>query len=187
MSEAEKQPHGPAPSEVQVCLTDGMERRRFVKWIVGSLLALIGGVFTWSSVSALASRILAPAPLRYYRVDGFDSIPVGRPAKLTFQYVRLDAYLRQPVIEYVWVAKRSAADAVVYSPLCPHLGCRYDWHGDVGQFICPCHNSVFDATGKVLGGPSPRPLDTLASKVENGVLYVGWEYFRAGIPGKVAT
>jgi Rieske Fe-S protein len=65
------------------------------------------------------------------------------------------------------------------------LGCRTNWHPELQKFICPCHNSIFSITGKVLGGPSPRPLDTLSHKVEEGTLYVQWEQFETGIPEKV--
>jgi menaquinol-cytochrome c reductase iron-sulfur subunit len=40
-------------------------------------------------------------------------------------------------------------------------------------------------TGKVLGGPPPRPLDTLPVKVENGEVHVMFETFRTGIEEKV--
>ena len=32
-------------------------------------------------------------------------------------------------------------------------------------FLCPCHLSIYDASGKVLDGPAPRPLDALPIKV----------------------
>jgi menaquinol-cytochrome c reductase iron-sulfur subunit len=187
MSEAEKRPgEGLTPHESE-CAGIAATRRRFVTWAAGSLLALVAAVFGWSFVSALASRMLGLAPLRYTRVDGFESIPAGVPSRLTFSYVRLDAYLRQPVTECVWVIKRSPADAVVFSPICPHLGCRYDWHPGDKLFVCPCHNSVFDAAGMVVSGPTPRPLDTLPWKLQDGVLHVEWQYFKSGVPGKVRT
>jgi Rieske Fe-S protein len=37
----------------------------------------------------------------------------------------------------------------------------------------------------VLGGPPPRPLDTLPVKVEDGVLYAEYQDFRLGVPDKV--
>jgi Rieske Fe-S protein len=44
-----------------------------------------------------------------------------------------------------------------FSTKCPHAGCIVAWQKT--QFQCPCHNSNFDATGKVLGGPAKTSLD----------------------------
>ena len=40
-------------------------------------------------------------------------------------------------------------------------------------------------TGAVLGGPPPRPLDTLPVKVENGEVHVLYQSFRTGVPDKI--
>jgi Rieske Fe-S protein len=45
------------------------------------------------------------------------------------------------------------------SALCPHLGCVITSTGR--GFRCPCHGSTFDADGRVLDGPAPRPLSWL--------------------------
>jgi len=37
----------------------------------------------------------------------------------------------------------------------------------------------------VLGGPAPRPLDTLPTKIQSEELNVEWKQFKAGIPEKV--
>lgn len=39
---------------------------------------------------------------------------------------------------------------------CTHLGCtvgKVEW-----GYLCPCHGSRFDQSGRVLRGPAPRPL-----------------------------
>ena len=57
------------------------------------------------------------------------------------------------------------------SNVCTHLGCiisAVDW-----GFQCPCHGSKFDKSGKVIGGPAPRPLPWLkVSKHLDGSLVV---------------
>jgi len=61
-------------------------------------------------------------------------------------------------------------NVAAYSAVCPHLCCTVsDWRtgptdgGAHGVLLCPCHLSRFDpwAGGRVLGGPSPRPLPIL--------------------------
>lgn len=47
------------------------------------------------------------------------------------------------------------------SSICTHLGCVVHRNPD-GEFKCPCHGSVFDAKGKVQGGPAPKGLNWLA-------------------------
>ena len=42
---------------------------------------------------------------------------------------------------------------------CPHLGCQVQQTAE--GFACPCHNSRFDAEGRLIHGPADRPLQTL--------------------------
>lgn len=55
---------------------------------------------------------------------------------------------------------------------CTHLGCSVPWVEDEGQFHCPCHGSLFNEKGEVLGGPAPRPLDVFPVTVEDGQVWV---------------
>lgn len=43
------------------------------------------------------------------------------------------------------------------SGICTHLGCTVA-RQEEGGFFCPCHGSRFDAQGKNVSGPAPRPL-----------------------------
>ena len=72
----------------------------------------------------------------------------------------------------------------VLSPICPHLGCSIPWIEAKQQFICPCHTAIFNLDGTRVSGPSPRAMDDLESKVEEGVLKVRYQYFRQLIPTK---
>jgi Rieske Fe-S protein len=67
----------------------------------------------------------------------------------------------------IWTNKKDIP-YLAFSGKCPHLGCAYKWrkHKILGQvFLCPCHLSIYDASGQVLDGPAPRPLDVLPIQV----------------------
>ncbi|MFA5787344.1 MAG: ubiquinol-cytochrome c reductase iron-sulfur subunit [Actinomycetota bacterium] len=55
---------------------------------------------------------------------------------------------------------------------CTHLGCTVPWREDEGLFHCPCHSSLFNRRGEVIGGPAPRPLDLFPLRAEEGQLVV---------------
>lgn len=60
----------------------------------------------------------------------------------------------------LWVFRNEAAQLYAISAVCTHLGCIVKRQED-GQFLCPCHGSVFTADGKVLIGPAPTALHWL--------------------------
>lgn len=45
------------------------------------------------------------------------------------------------------------------SATCTHLGCTVQYHGDLRQIWCACHNGIYDLNGRNISGPPPRPLD----------------------------
>lgn len=48
--------------------------------------------------------------------------------------------------------------------ICRHKGCTVELSGD--QFVCPCHGSEYDITGKVTHGPSKANLRTWETKYD---------------------
>lgn len=55
---------------------------------------------------------------------------------------------------------------------CTHLGCAVPWVEEERQFHCPCHGSLFNEVGEVVGGPAPRPLDTFPVSIRSGEVWV---------------
>lgn len=59
------------------------------------------------------------------------------------------------------------------SARCTHLGCLVVWNRDHRMFLCPCHGGKFDAEGRNVEGPPPRPLDQFGLGLDdNGFLVV---------------
>jgi len=162
-------------------------RRGFLKLTVGVLSALVAAAMAVPLIGTILGPSFRLKKPRWAKVGDITSLAVDQPVNLKFPFKTEDAYLRETIIHDVWVVKHSSSEVTVFSPICPHLGCHYDWHADGNEFICPCHGSVYSMTGKVLGGPAPRPLDTLPWKLEGNVLSVEWEKFKVGIPQKIQT
>lgn len=55
---------------------------------------------------------------------------------------------------------------------CTHLGCTVPWNEDESRFHCPCHSSIFTATGDVVSGPAPRPMDIFPVEISDGEVIV---------------
>lgn len=160
-------------------------RRQFLKIASGILTALVGLTLGVPLVSTLVGAAWRLRKSHWSNVADIDSISPGQPVSLTFTDNVQDAYVRETVLHSVWAVKDLDSKVVVYSPICPHLGCEYSWDNQTRHFECPCHGSVFALDGKVLAGPAPRPLDTLPTKISNGALAVVWKRFKLGIREKV--
>ncbi len=49
--------------------------------------------------------------------------------------------------------------ARAFSAKCPHLGCTVNFDAISKKFKCPCHGSMFDASGKWISGPAGKDLE----------------------------
>jgi Rieske Fe-S protein len=66
-------------------------------------------------------------------------------------------------------------DFLALSSTCPHLGCQVHWEQANNRFFCPCHNGVFDPSGKGTGGPpgdAGQSLPHYSLRVEGGLLFI---------------
>jgi menaquinol-cytochrome c reductase iron-sulfur subunit len=161
-----------------------VSRRGFVGWAVGLGAGFIGVVLGLPLLALFrGTNTAAVGP--FVEVTDVGSLPLGEPAPLTFVEEDTDAYVHQILPHSVWAVKKSETEVVVYSPVCPHLGCQVYWNARTKQYDCPCHGSVFAPDGHVLAGPAPRALDTLPVKIEKGQLYVQWVQYKPGLPDKV--
>lgn len=47
-----------------------------------------------------------------------------------------------------------------FSAICTHLECTVQYKAETSQIWCACHNGTYDLSGKNVGGPPPKPLES---------------------------
>ncbi len=109
-------------------------------------------------------------------VDEFQAIIA--PVKRLVLIEQRDGWRRTVSQKPVYVARDSAGHLTVLSAVCTHLGCTVPWIEKQDKFICPCHQAIFDPSGRLIGGPAPRGMDALPMKIEQGVVKVQYQFFR---------
>jgi Rieske Fe-S protein len=125
---------------------------------------------------------------KWVRLGEVEQFDPKVPIKVDFVDTANDAWVETRRLRNVWIYTPDGQHFQVYNGRCTHLGCNYALDKEKNVFRCPCHTGYFNVeTGAVLGGPPPRPLDTLQVKVEAGVLYADYQDFRLGVSGKAAV
>jgi menaquinol-cytochrome c reductase iron-sulfur subunit len=154
-------------------------------------LAIVGGAVGGGALAVPTVRFLiAPAQGgaaagRWIRTVRLDALTDGEPKRVPLVADRRDAWTLEKQVELgaAWLLRQS--DSVkAWSVTCPHLGCAIDRSQTAPGFYCPCHDSAFDPQGHRLSGPSPRDLDSLDTRVEDGFVLVDYRRFRQGTPEK---
>jgi len=46
-----------------------------------------------------------------------------------------------------------------FNAICTHLDCTVGFRPEESDIFCPCHNGVYDLSGRVVSGPPPRALE----------------------------
>ena len=108
----------------------------------------------------------------------------------------VDAWVTVPrqTIGNVYVRKTVTNEILAWQALCPHAGCvlgvktaeNPKTKNSELLFACPCHTAHFDLSGNLLDEKpdSPRNMDSLETKVEDGKVYVKFQNFQFGVSAK---
>ncbi|WP_237244970.1 MULTISPECIES: ubiquinol-cytochrome c reductase iron-sulfur subunit [Sorangium] len=169
-------PYGGPPPE---------ERRGALKALVA-----IGGLAYAGAIAVPAATFLAgPAGTagassgreRWVRVGRLADLPPGEPRRLKVIGEERDAFTvaKDQMLGAIWVI-REGEKIRAMSATCPHLGCGIELNDDKKSFNCPCHASRFALSGAPETGPSPRPMDPLATRVVDGWVEVDFRRYRDG-------
>jgi quinol---cytochrome c reductase iron-sulfur subunit, bacillus type len=178
----------PAPPEVDPFDTpQDATRRTFQTYLASSLASFAGIVVGFPVLGYLAAPLTQKVRAAWISLGRAEFFRAGEPKLVSVSVDREDGWRRSSEARSVWVRALNAGRFTAFNGQCTHLGCAFSWktQGEyAGKFFCPCHDGVYDAEGKVLAGPPPRPLDQLETRVENGELLVLYEDFQQGIGEK---
>lgn len=135
-------------------------RREFCNFLGLTSAALFLGAAGFAGKSALDGRAapgVAPA-----RIEGAEALAPN--SALNFHY---------PTEKDSAILIRTASGAYhAYGQKCTHLACPVYYARQHGRLECPCHEGAFDAaTGNVLYGPPPRPLDVIEIELRDGQVW----------------
>src|SRR3990170_1932564 len=175
------------PANTQATRDEGIRRRDFLRLVIASIAGFIASAVGLPITGYLLSPALKTAKAEWTDLGPASDFPLGVPRQVPFTQFRRDGWIERPENLSVWVWRESETALVVYNGHCTHLGCAYNWITSgkhEGHFFCPCHDGVYDPDGTVIGGPPPRPLDRLETKVEDGKLFVVYQDFRLGVSEK---
>ena len=173
-------------------ISEDQDRRGFfakVSVTLGALLALfplgagIGILFDPLRRKSGRGDWIAIAPLSALPEDGS---PVRFPVILKES---IDAWTKKKNVPIgaVYLKRVNGGGVIAFNVTCPHLGCAIDFRSAERDYFCPCHNSSFGLDGSISNpdSPSPRPMDSLQTKVEKGEIKVKYLDFRAGVKDKI--
>jgi menaquinol-cytochrome c reductase iron-sulfur subunit len=147
-------------------------------------IALGGGVGCVAIGVPAVRLLLAPARAgsssgRWIKTVPIEALPEGEPTRVPMIADHHDAWVIEKNVPLgaAWLVRRGES-VRAWSAVCPHLGCAVGRSVTGRGFHCPCHDSLFDAMGRRLNGPSPRDLDALDTRVADRFVLVDFRRFR---------
>ena len=151
----------------------GVTRRDFI-YVASATLAAIGGAAAaWPLIDQMNPSADTLA-LKEIDVD-LSSIAPGQ--QITVEWQKKPVFIRRRTPEEIKEAQDVPLDelkdpqadsARVQKPewlivvaICTHLGCipSKDMKGEFGGWLCPCHGSQYDTSGRIRKGPAPKNLE----------------------------
>ncbi len=160
----------PGPNSSDSTEAESPDRRRFLE--TASRTAMVAGVVGgYGGFALIAGKYLYPATtgeVMWQFVTEVEGVDVGDSIRY-----------RGPSGEMINITRMqregTADDFIALSSTCPHLGCQVRWEGQNDRFFCPCHNGVFDPSGRGIGGPpgdAGQSLPRYELRVERDLLHI---------------
>jgi nitrite reductase/ring-hydroxylating ferredoxin subunit len=170
-------------------------RRDFIKVSVAAGIGACAiGVPVCAGVRLITQPIFAESSVgKFYPITTITSL-TEQPQKFTIIDDKKDAWMTLPDQKIgTFYLRKIGNDVQAFHSLCPHAGgmiqfgiCKNPKTDESEElFSCPCHAAFFDLNGARIGiNASPRDMDSLEIKIEEGQVFVRFENFIFGIADK---
>jgi len=136
-------------------------RRRFLRYILGFSV-----VSSLVMLAAPAIAFLVPPKAGTEGAGG--KISAGTTAEIPPGKGKVVPMGSKPVIVI-----NGEQGVTAFSAICTHLGCIVAFDETNANIVCPCHDGRFNpATGAVVSGPPPAPLQAVTVSVENDEIFL---------------
>lgn len=148
-----------------------MHRRTFVVRVIQSIHAVMGATLAF----IVGGAVVAPSFTRRQRTwlpaADLAALADGTPHAVSLRVARPDGAIETIDRRMVYLV-RTGDSVRALDSTCTHLGCRTRFNRESGRIECPCHGGLYDASGNVVGGPPPSPLQSLPARIEQDTVYV---------------
>jgi menaquinol-cytochrome c reductase iron-sulfur subunit len=152
-------------------IDERMSRRDFLNRAILGLSGLAAAIVGVPIVAYLFSPLIHPKH-EWQPVGPIEQFEVGATTQVTIQDPSPLPWAGQTALTAAWLRRNSQNDFTCFAVNCTHLGCPVNWLQDAQLFLCPCHGGVYYADGTVAGGPPPKPLWHLQTRLNNGQVEV---------------
>jgi Rieske Fe-S protein len=134
-------------------------RRQFLNGLIGGWLTALLGSFLLPLI-----RFVFP--------------PYREPDEVTLAFADFKDLKPNTVKGFSWgnkpglIKKNEAGELQAFVAVCTHLDCNVTYIPAKKKFFCACHDGWYDANGRNIQGPPPKPLRQLVVTIDGENLVV---------------
>lgn len=156
-------------------MNDTLTRRKLLNRALIAASAVAGAAVGVPIIGYLLGPLIKPATPEWRDVGPVEKFHVGETVGVTYEDPFPLPWSGQTAQSLAWLRRTGDSDFTAFALNCTHLGCPVNWKQEAEFFFCPCHGGVFDAQGKVVGGPPREPLWHHAVRTRDGRVEVATE------------
>ncbi len=151
-----------------------VSRRTFISGLAVAVAGLVAGSFGLPAVDSLLLAGTSNQPdSQWLTLCPLAALVPGVPNGFPFaRKVRKAGWSESLQTGIAYAVTHDGSNVQVLANVCSHGGCRVTWQQERQAFLCPCHEGLFGADGRVLVGPPQRPLEQFPCRVVNGQVQI---------------